>query len=252
MFSHPWLAVLVCASRSLPHPRPARSPGREPRTQGFKILLLFTTLQDCHFSLLGHLPLGWPSFLGGWMAEFRDCFLDVTFTTMSGTFGTTRPSRWRDQDLIEHHTQIRAGGVTSAALTIVAGGREHTIAVVREWSFGRRRIARPWLVCPDCLQRRRYLYEKAASSHASAAPARERLQASLALVGARPRSQAASTHRCCRPFAWDPIAAASAATLYPRALRPPRGRDRKAEEQVRASVVRAIGDLEARARRGKR
>jgi hypothetical protein len=49
---------------------------------------------------------------------------------------------------------------TSAALTIVFNGREQTVTIVREWTFGRRHIARPWFVCPDCLQRRRYLYEK--------------------------------------------------------------------------------------------
>jgi hypothetical protein len=83
-----------------------------------------------------------------------------------GGFGTTnqRPvRRWRDDELVENHPRIRAGGVTGTALTIVSHGREHTVAIVWEWSFGRRHIARPWLVCPGCLQRRRYLYPKGAA-----------------------------------------------------------------------------------------
>src|SRR5215467_2960943 len=80
---------------------------------------------------------------------------------MVAAFGTSRPRKWRNRQLLENHPRIRVGGLRGHSEVILSyGGKTQIVQIEEEWTFGRRQRQRPWFRCPDCNQRCRLLVEK--------------------------------------------------------------------------------------------
>jgi hypothetical protein len=73
---------------------------------------------------------------------------------MVAAFGTSRPRKWSNRQLLENHPRIRVGGLRGRSeVTFTYGGKIQTVQLEQEWTFGRRQRLRPWFRCPDCNRR---------------------------------------------------------------------------------------------------
>ena len=175
----------------------------------------------------------------------------VYFTTVAGAFGATHPTRWRAENLLEAYPRATPGGIPRDVTSVTIGAT--VVAVDHEWTFGGRR-QRPRFRCGDCSRTCRYLY----------------------MVGGkwtcRLCSRCEHTLRHRRRFKGGPALARLAklrAQIHappwpePLPLRPRKNTAgakynrllpliAQAEAEVRASLARVLGDLEARARRSSR
>src|SRR5215831_15289255 len=80
---------------------------------------------------------------------------------MVAAFGSSRPRKWSNRQLLENHPRIRVGGLRGhSEVTLSYGGKTQIVQIEEEWTFGRRQRQRPWFRCPDCNQRCRLLVEK--------------------------------------------------------------------------------------------
>src|SRR5215472_2639668 len=80
---------------------------------------------------------------------------------MVAAFGSSRPQKWSNRQLLENHPRIRVGGLRGhSEVTLAYGGNTQVVQIEQEWTFGRRQRLRPWFRCPDCNQRCRVLVEK--------------------------------------------------------------------------------------------
>jgi len=80
---------------------------------------------------------------------------------MVAAFGTSRPRKWSNRQLLENHPRIRVGGLRGHSEVILSyGGKTQVVQIEEEWTFGRKQRLRPWFRCPDCNQRCRLLVEK--------------------------------------------------------------------------------------------
>src|SRR5262249_17111956 len=80
---------------------------------------------------------------------------------MVAAFGSSRPRKWANRQLLENHPRIRAGGLRGHSEVIFTyGGRTQTVRLEYEWAFGRKQRQRPWFRCPSCNGRCRILHEK--------------------------------------------------------------------------------------------
>ena len=80
---------------------------------------------------------------------------------MVAAFGSSRPRKWSNRQLLENHPRIRVGGLRGhSEVTFSYGGRTQVVQIEKEWTFGRKQRLRPWFRCPDCNQRCRLLVEK--------------------------------------------------------------------------------------------
>src|SRR5262249_53239706 len=85
---------------------------------------------------------------------------EASFTIMVATFGTGRPRKWQDHELLENHPVLRVGGLRGLEVTIVYNGQTQVVQLEQEWTFGRRQRQRPWFRCPVCSARCRNLHER--------------------------------------------------------------------------------------------
>src|SRR5262249_51693284 len=79
---------------------------------------------------------------------------------MVAAFGSGRPRKWSNRQLLENHPRIRVGGLRGhSEVTLSYGGKTQIVQIEKEWTFGRRQRLRPWFRCP-CGRRCRLLHEK--------------------------------------------------------------------------------------------
>ena len=79
---------------------------------------------------------------------------------MVAAFGSSRPRKWSDRQLLENHPRIRVGDLRGHSEVILSyGGKTQIVQIEEEWTFGRRQRLRPWFRCP-CGRRCRFLVEK--------------------------------------------------------------------------------------------
>jgi hypothetical protein len=85
---------------------------------------------------------------------------EVNFTSMVAAFGTRKPQKWSDHQLLESHPILRVGGLRGTEVTVTVNGQMQVIRLEQEWTFGRKQRQRPWFRCPVCDRRCRTLHEK--------------------------------------------------------------------------------------------
>src|SRR5215469_29490 len=79
---------------------------------------------------------------------------------MVAAFGSGRPRKWSNRQLLENHPRIRVGGLRGhSEVTLSYGGKTQIVQIEEEWTFGRRQRLRPWFRC-SCGRRCRFLVEK--------------------------------------------------------------------------------------------
>jgi hypothetical protein len=169
---------------------------------------------------------------------------------MVGAFGTpggTQGRRWRPEDLLETHLRLAPGGIPRGVTAVTIGAQ--VVQVDHEWTFGGRRM-RPKFRCPQCGRGCKYLYGLAdkytcrlcsncdySSRHvARYCPALGRLARLRRKLGAPPWPEPLPPRPRYNTAQYD--------RLLPLIL--------AAEGEVRASLLRTLGDLARRACRARR
>ena len=63
----------------------------------------------------------------------------------AAAFGSSRPQKWSNRQLLENHPRIRVGGLRGhSEVTLAYGGKAQIVQIEEEWTFGRRQRLRPW------------------------------------------------------------------------------------------------------------
>src|SRR5215475_11520721 len=60
-----------------------------------------------------------------------------SFHNHGSAFGSSRPRKWSNRQLLENHPRIRVGGLRGhSEVTLAYGGKTQIVQIEKEWTFG--------------------------------------------------------------------------------------------------------------------